>query len=218
MFNNLPTWAKWTGGLLGSIVVGAIGSGVWARVGDPLYVHTRDGLLNLATLGLVTLKDALYTDVARGLHERASVRMFATFMFFVIYFFFGITLASTMLIRRFAGERPSNTDISPEQRAIRIASLEKQVKWSTYVMWPLLLVATIVQGFDIVKLTYTSRAIANYEQLVNLVGPFVSDADIKGFNSQFAQIRSSRDYIVLNDKLTSIANDHSLVLPDFTPW
>jgi hypothetical protein len=65
---------------------------------------------------------------------------------------------------------------------------------------------------------YTARAIANYQQLLNVVKPFVSDDDVKRFNSQFAQIRSAKEYISVTEQLKSIALQHNLVIPDFAPW
>src|SRR5262245_16986182 len=81
MLNDLrQRWLKWTGWLVGWLVLGALGSGLWQRLGDPIYVSLRDGGLNLATLGLTTLKDSLYTSVALGLHERASTQLLGMIM------------------------------------------------------------------------------------------------------------------------------------------
>jgi len=70
--HRTPLWLKWVGGVGGTVLLGAVGSGLWQRLGDPFYVLLRDGLLNFATLGLQNLKDRLYTNVGIGLHERPS--------------------------------------------------------------------------------------------------------------------------------------------------
>ena len=83
-------WSTWNKvalgalGLLGTILIGAIGSGIWQRLGDPLYIWLRDALLNGATLGIATLKDALYAEVATGLYERPASLLFGAF--FLLYF------------------------------------------------------------------------------------------------------------------------------------
>ena len=48
MMGEWPTWKKvalGALGLLGTILIGAIGSGIWQRLGDPLYIWLRDALL-----------------------------------------------------------------------------------------------------------------------------------------------------------------------------
>ena len=65
MMGEWPTWKKvvlGALGLLGTILIGAIGSGIWQRLGDPLYIWLRDALLTGTTFGIATLKDALYAE------------------------------------------------------------------------------------------------------------------------------------------------------------
>jgi len=231
MLARLPVWAKWIGGGLGTIIVGAIGSGVWERLGDPLYVFARDGLLNLATLGLVTLKDSLYADIALGLHEGASTQLLTYVLFAMGY---GTFLGTLLVTRRFRRAFTKLSELADDARRDETESKSKAsfddlykstktsaqtMKWQLYyVVWPLTAVLVVIAGFSAVRTSYTGRAIAHYKQLTALVAPFASEAQIKSFDSRFAQIRSASDYVGLTSELATIATQHNLRLPDFQPW
>src|SRR3990172_1958525 len=61
--------------IVGAIVVGALGSGVWQNILGPLLAFLRDWALSIATFGLEAYKDNLYRDVARGFRESAGIGM-----------------------------------------------------------------------------------------------------------------------------------------------
>jgi hypothetical protein len=228
MFAKLPKWAKVVGGGLGTIAIGAIGSGVWERLGDPVFVFLRDALLNVGSLGLVTLKDSLYSDVSRGLHESASTRLLGYFFFTLGYAMVLVALTTTRKLRqvheelaalidgrsREAKEQPPLEKLVADMRR----TMERTKRMIYYGLWPATAVFAVLMGFNAIQTSYTVRAIAHYNQLVTLIGPFVDDGKIKSFNSRFAQIQSGSDYLALTAELAAIAQQHSLKLPDFKPW
>jgi hypothetical protein len=90
--------SKWTLALLGTIVLGAIGSGVWDVVFKPFFSWIAEILLNVATLGLAAIRDEMYVEIAKGTYERAGVALLSMFSWngfcffcshnFVITYFF----------------------------------------------------------------------------------------------------------------------------------
>ena len=87
-----------------------------------------------------------------------------------------------------------------------------------YVLWPITLALAIVIAFSGVRTTYTSRAIGHYRQLTALVGPYISESEMKTYDSRFAQIRSGQDYTDLTRELVELATENGLVIPNFRPW
>jgi hypothetical protein len=61
-----------------TIVLGAIGSGVWELFG-PVLPWIGSAILNVATLGLQQLRDGLYVVIARGSGEYAATALFGLF-------------------------------------------------------------------------------------------------------------------------------------------
>lgn len=222
MMHEWSTWKKvalGALGLLGTILIGAIGSGIWQRLGDPLYIWLRDALLNGATLGIATLKDALYAEVATGLYERPASLLLGAFLFSILYAIFILLTFLTLRAKRQGnaldeGRRSGEAVNSEGRRQRALETLRKRL----YVLWPITLALAIVIAFSGVRTTYTSRAIGHYRQLTALVGPYISESEMKTYDSRFAQIRSGQDYTDLTRELVELATENGLVIPNFRPW
>ena len=90
---NLRTRTKIALGILGSIVGGALGSGLWNGVLGPFCVAIGKGILNIVTLGIASLKDSMYRSAAEGLHEVPSLNVHL----YVILFFVTTPIAFALL-------------------------------------------------------------------------------------------------------------------------
>jgi len=60
---------KIIGGFLGIIALSLIGNALWEIVIKPSYPYLRDFFLNIASLGIESLKDSTYESIAKGFHE-----------------------------------------------------------------------------------------------------------------------------------------------------
>jgi len=69
----ISTRTKWILGGISTVVLGALGSGLWSGVFAPLGSIAFRGLLSIVTLGLAAAKDSVYRRAALDLQrERAS--------------------------------------------------------------------------------------------------------------------------------------------------
>ena len=68
---------------LGTIVLGAFGSGLWQTILNPSLIFFRNIFLNFASLGLQSLKNYTYLQIAKGFHELPSAELLN---FFCIFF------------------------------------------------------------------------------------------------------------------------------------
>ena len=218
MLNKWPIWKRLVLGVIGflaTVVVGAIGSGVWQRLGDPLYIWLRDASLNLGTLGLAALKDALYAQVAMGLHERPASHLLGLALYSWWYGLFVLTMVLTLLVRMRTAKFDESDSDKEDTRTGRRWRRRRRL---LYVAWPATVLIGVLFTFDATRTMYTSRAIGHYRQLVALVGPHVSESALQTYESRFAQIRSAQDYTDLTDELLKIGTDNGLILPEFEPW
>ena len=73
----ISTRTKWILGGISTVVLGALGSGLWSGVFAPLGSIAFRGLLSIVTLGLAGAKDSVYRRAALGFAERASELLLA---------------------------------------------------------------------------------------------------------------------------------------------
>ena len=66
---------KWILGVIGLIFLGALGSGLWQIGIEPVFSWLLGIIFKITTLGLTSLSDAFYQDVAKGLHEDISMEI-----------------------------------------------------------------------------------------------------------------------------------------------
>ena len=60
--------------MIGVVVLGALGSGLWELV-KPLLGWSWSGLLTIATLGLDSLRDGIYADAASSVGRPIGLRL-----------------------------------------------------------------------------------------------------------------------------------------------
>jgi hypothetical protein len=188
-----------------AIVLGAIGSGVWEWVLKPAVAQTSKLGLDIATLGIQSLKDSLYRDVAQGLHEGPSVRIY-----FALYGLLPMSIFGFALGFITAGRRAS----SGREPGVLERTIDRTWRPLVYFM----LFVLVYSAINANKVAYVNRAITHFNQLVSVVSPYVSSREMEMLESEFAQISSSQDYYVVIKKLREECANNSLKCPEFSVW
>lgn len=155
-------------------------------------------LLDIATLGLNSLRDGIYEEVARGTHERAST----TILGYMTGGVAAITLFVSALpwLRIFRSAAPKQAET--KARIGRVLAL-------------LLLASAFVITVQYARVLYITRAANHAEQLQRVVGPFMSESERLRTASRLAQIRSQKQYIELIAELSDLAKRNGAAVPSF---
>lgn len=191
--------------VLVTIVLGAVGSGAWEWMLKPFLLGASDFGLNVATLGIRSFKDSLYKDIAHGLHEESSLRLYSAIFGIFPLFLLGVVTGITQT-RRAAKSGITNT------------TQERIINWLAK---PLFVVLIFVLVFSVVQanqLAYVNRAVTHAQQLLTIVDPYVSDDQRLLFRSRFAQVSSREEYAQLTAEMESICRTKSLRVPEFSVW
>ena len=69
---TIPTWGAMLA-LLRTIVVGALGSGLWEILFKRWYGVSTRTVQRIFTFGVTALRDTIYLEAARGQYDRASL-------------------------------------------------------------------------------------------------------------------------------------------------
>jgi hypothetical protein len=183
----------------GVIILGALGSAFWENILKPFAPLFFHFLLSVSILGLEVFKNNIYLEIAKGLHERPSLELFSMALGVLAGIGFGITFG---LIR---GSRSKSDVTESIINPLRSRGLTLSLA--------LFLAAGMTISF--VQATYENKAVTYYKQLVAIVGPDISSAQILDFDSRFAQIRTRQDFVSIIDELKKISLDHGRTLPSF---
>ena len=190
---NLALSRKTVPWIVASIVLGALGSGFWDLALKPLFLWSSDVALNIVTFGMQRLKDAIYVDIAKGLHEQASMATLSGAVGALV----GISVALFFI------KRPKEPKTDEYKKRLLLAFRFTAV------------FTTVLLTFLISRQAYVNRAISYFNQLDNIVAPFLVDSERLKYRSEFSQIRTAGEYKELVERLQKIAVERKQHVPQF---
>ena len=193
------------GGLLGAGAEGALGDLIF----KPVFLWIGELLLNVATLGISSIRDGMYVDIAKGSYERAGVALLS--LVYMVCSGAAAGFVSAVIFERgtaggnVAGalEPRGHTAFKPRRQAVKAIALIILGGLSTFLL---------LGNF---RTLYVVRAANHLEQFERIVAPFVPEDERLKIGSAIAQIRSRSDYVAVLDRMVSIAKANKLVIPDF---
>ncbi len=145
---TLPKQLRFLLLLAGTLIVGALGNGLW-ELAKPGLVWVGNAVLHVATLGLTSLRDGLYVEIAKGTYERAAEKTLT--LMIGVYTGLPIAIILVPLVRRSATETRKDPLELKKRRRFAIAILASMT------------LVLIVQNY---RLIYIVRA-ANHLEIVS---------------------------------------------------
>jgi len=190
-----------------TIVLGALGSGLWEWLLKPALAGTSEVVLNIATLGIEKFKDSLYREIAFGFRVEPSLRVFRVLYVMLPYFLLG--LFSGMYLARSGLKLAGN------------GSREVAKKMLDLMLKPLLLLGAFILVFFTVQasqVAYINRAITHFNQLSAISAPYLSEQQRLMSRSEFARISSKANYEKVISDLRSVCMKNGVKPPEFSVW
>lgn len=232
----LPSKKKallWTLGVLGTVLVSALGSGVWESLLAPAIHASARWVLDIASLGLTSYKDGVYQEIATdnpsaiGAATLGEVLLvFSTVIMMIILYMLRfldrIRAQRERLLRTLSEASPaSQPDISMEARRQESMARLRVVRRFQLVFYLLLIAVGVVfvqHQFYVARETYVNSADAHYHQVMRVDSPYLDAHEETEIESAFAQIGSRDDYVRLVSQLESQCEAHGQKVPQFNPW
>jgi len=196
---------KWFGVIAGTIVLGAIGSGVWETVLRPVLPQLANFFLSIATFGLKQLRDGLYVEIARGSYGNAALQTYEAIVSAVCGLNI-VVLGTGFFVLRLEAGRPQPRAVSTLLRS-RKAFIGLQV---------VLAIITGIVFVNLITTSYEVRASAHIEQYERIVSPYLSDKERLVLASRIGQMRTREDYQRIISDLDNVAKRCKLNVPDFS--
>ena len=224
MFPNDAT--SWILYILLTLILGALGSGFWETVFKPVFFRIGRLLLQVVTLGMSSARDNIYRDIATRPTYKPAL-FFVGFVSFAFTVFLGAAAAeyqhtyfeedeqvtSARYEAKFKQMSPQELEKEKQRLASKILELKKDL---ALIFLTFGLLGFVVTTLVYAKYKYVSAAIAYFDQLMAICGPYISLEDEKAFRSSFAQMTRRDDYPRIVEKLKEHATAHGVSkLPTF---
>lgn len=189
---------KFVTSIIGVIILGIFSSALWDKLFKPLTEILFRLLLYVSTLGIEKYRNGIYSEIAKGFHESVSLEILT----WITSVFVGTVVAVVFL--KIKGHKKSALSND--------GFLFKTINRIYFLILYLVFSITFV-GLNIVKIQYINRSIVYFEQLLNVVSTEITDDSYKGFQSEFAEIKTKNDYISSINKLKRIGKKSGKKLP-----
>lgn len=225
--------ARRIGVVLGLILLGIVVNALWEIVLKPILPSLRNFFLSMASMGIQSLRDNIYKNIAKGFNETPGLDSYTLITMllcgFAILIFFLIIDMSREERKKISEltEEINNTEgasiesISKADPQKSLETLSKRSKRLLRDMWlsiPLCFFVIAVFAFHAIELTYINSAVTHYRQVLNICDPYLNDSDRKRIGSTFAQIRKKEHYIAVIKELENIATKKRQYVPKFEAW
>jgi hypothetical protein len=234
---RLPIFAtkkpfKWTVGVAGTLLLSALGSGIWQSVLGPALHTSSRWLLDLASLGLASYKNRVYQQIAADNQSAVAVVMLIWVLVIYAFVLLGFNIRvfernDDTLIRsqRLLQNLPGSPDSEPavavdtlRQDLVAIIRTTRLVSWGVYISLVFLGAAVVIQVVEVAKLSYVNSADAHYHQTLRVASPYLDTHEQAQVESDFAQIKSREDYVKVLSRLENQCKAHDKSVPEFDAW
>lgn len=227
-----PAWKHPIAILLGTIVIGAIGSGLWDVCAKPVLFGTGRALLNLITFGSTAVKDSAYADAAMDQTAIMSLQLYlntvsllCTPFLYMMAIEFGITPRRIRIF--FAGSssieikghgtleerlaRLENTGSLNDAQRTRLRRVRKTLLIAMGLTLGYLVTLTLirVQSLQIWRCFHSD---------LRMCAPYLTEEQEELFLSNYSKMKSKADFTSILSELQAVAETHRLVLHSSNLW
>jgi hypothetical protein len=210
--------------VLGALIVGALGSGLWELMFKPLLVWISSFFLNVATLGINSLRDDLYIEIAKGLYDRSglygagivTVLMATLLSIPPIGLVILLPIFTRRRLRRFNLIEAATIADGPPFGGLR--RIFRQIRWLTIFVSALVGIEVGVLLVALARQTFITNGAIYLDQTQRIISPFISPEERIIFGSRAAQMKSKGDFEILDSEFRRIAQVNNVALPKFSAF
>lgn len=223
---NFATTIKWLAGILATIFLGALGSGLWNHALEPIFTKFFRLILNLSTLGINSLKDNLYYEASKGKKENITKIALIISVIFIIFptVFFFSRENRTESYRKTYNQAIENLKIEKNNiennrdkiydEFIKINEKElNSIRLQLAFMTCVLLFMIIFKYF---KIIYTDSVVRYFYHCKNICLPYFENNEESIVVSRFSLMTCRSDFVEIINFLEQVATRGEKDLPPFS--
>jgi hypothetical protein len=171
-------------------------------------VSLSDFFLNIATLGLSSVRDGMYQDIAKVTYERTGAALLASLTGVIL----GIAISLITLVAIV-----SVPQLTERLKEWRIYSNKGTSSFRSFIYcWiGFMILASGFLTISYVRVLYTVNAASYIDQLQRIVSPKLTADQRIEFQSRAAQISKKADFVAITDELRRTAEANKFYTPTF---
>ncbi|MFA5157658.1 MAG: hypothetical protein WC451_00500 [Patescibacteria group bacterium] len=155
-----------------------------------------------------SFNDETYLIIAKSFHEQSASSLWITTLISLAWLL--LWLSIVLIITGYFRHSKSPNRILKYVESVPTTKL----RWIMFVLSCLLFAISL---FGAAQHQYINDAITYYQQLRAIDAPFISEIQLKEYDSKFAQIKNKSDYIIIINSLEEISDTNKQTHPIFQP-
>ena len=202
---------KW---VLGTVFLGALGSGMWDLFISDLFTWLGLTSLELASSIFSGFRDTLYEQVSDGaivsfLKLPATLVAIALVMLPMILLLWNIINYVLATFDENEEEKENEQTVSNGQNS-RSFTIRK-------LMISMMAIVVCAYVFVAFRYMYTAKAANFVEKSVDILAPHISVEKRLTLVATFKSVKDSEDYLHIYSELRELEKEHQVILPEFDP-
>jgi len=182
--------------LLGTLVLGALGSGLWERVFSRCFDWLVTTSVNMMSRLVANYQDSIYADVSNGFNEYSAVFVHILILMLLPTMYFYIW------VRHPLSKQTSDNHVREFIRSRR----------GYYTLGFVTLSLFVTFAISSFKILYTNRIVTHSLKSIDMIAPHLTELEQRRLMAEFRSIVTKKDYDTFATHLASLAKTNGVVL------
>lgn len=200
---NLSKLLKVALGVLATIFLGAIGSGLWERFLGPALDWLTKVSIGAFAWGLSSYRDSIYSNAAKGFHEAHSLALYTLILGL-------LPLAYFFLLQHHPTRRRQPGSTTPTREFIR----SRRGYWFIVLLTAVIFVTVM---FSSLRLRHINETITYSLATFEIVRPYVGEDRYVQYRSRYFSMRTATEFEAIHSEIVQVAREKKLRLPEYQP-
>jgi hypothetical protein len=186
--SKVLNWIKW---LIGALIVGGLGNGVWEKFLSPFLTFLFEKIINLLSNISSTYSDNLYSNISESLFFNTNSRLYSTQILGIILLLAAVFIANVTLSYK-----------------------EDHYKQTVFFGIFLLVFLSMTMYFSY-RFSFIHKASTNSHINLEIIRPYIGEQKYFELRSSFFQIKTKKDFDSFEEKIINYSKEKNLNLQKF---
>ena len=199
---------SWILGIVGTLILGGLGSGVWEVVLKPIFSFLGNAIINFLVQKSSSFSDEIYQSISLRSLDRFQAQTYSL----IVTILGSVAIFASFLLFSLGKKKLDEERDGIENNEKEINSPFKNHKnFYIFMIFYFLLCCILFVNYtyDGIKTNFIARKVINFEYLLKVNNDVLSEIKVKDVESQFAQIKNVDDYEKIIKKLEKIAKENN---------